>query len=757
MQQSKMDEIRIEGTVIEIIYQNPDNGYTVCEIENEEEGMFTATGYMPYLSAGESIALFGRWVEHPDYGEQFKTERYESVLPTDETAILKYLSSGVVQGIGEATAKNLIAHFGSETLEIMLNNPSRLSEIRGISPKKAEKIGAAFLELQSMQGIVMYLQQFNIGASVAMRVQKALGRSAVERIKANPYILTDMVDGIGFKTADEIAFFQGMPKNSPLRIKHGVKFLLMNAAYVSGHTYLLQNELAADASKRLGVTWEEAQNGIAELVVSHSVYLEDSPEGKRCVLGIFYSAESYVARRLASMSVTEPKHMTDRAKVEEIMAKAEEMSGIELAPEQKAAVMTAAEKSCMVITGGPGTGKTTIIKTIISVMHSLEQEIALAAPTGRAAKRMSEVTGCDAKTIHRLLGMKPSDEEAKYTHDENDPLEADVVIVDEASMIDILLCSALLKAIKPGAKLILCGDADQLPSVGPGNVLRDIIASEIVPTISLQHIFRQAQESLIVVNAHRINHGEMPFMGEKDKDFFYLKRHSPEIITQTVTELYKVRLPRTYGIDPISKVQVLSPSKKGGAGTVALNAELQFAMNPPDMLKTEYRYGSTTFRVGDKVMQIKNDYDIMWIRENGEIGTGIFNGDMGIIESMSLKDKTMTILFDEDKEVEYPFANLDKLELAYAVTVHKSQGSEFSVVILPVCSFAPMLMYRNLLYTAVTRARDMVIIVGRAEEVARMVRNNEQHTRYTGLRGKLAAIKNMFETDIQTYEQEGIE
>lgn len=741
-----MEELRIVGTVTEIIYQNPDNGYTVCEIENEDEGIFTATGYMPYLSVGESVALVGCWVEHPDYGEQFKTESYETLLPTDETAILKYLSSGIIPGIGEATAKNLVAHFGTDTLDIMLNHPKRLAEIRGISPKKAEKISAAFLELQSMQGIVIYLQQFNIGASVAMRVQKALGRNAVERIKDNPYILSDMVDGIGFKTSDEIAFFQGMPKNSPIRIKHGIKYLLLDAAYTGGHTYLEEKSLVGLAAKRLDVTPEEATDGISELVLSHNVYVEDSEEGRRVSLGVFYSAENYVARRLASMSLSLPQYMPEIEEVERIIAATELEENISLAPEQKAAVMTATENSCMVITGGPGTGKTTIIKTIMSVMHSLAQNIALAAPTGRAAKRMSTVTGFEAKTVHRLLGMKPSDDEAKFTYDASNPLDADVVIVDEASMLDIQLTYALLQAVKPGAKLILCGDADQLPSVGPGNVLRDIIASGIVKTISLKHIFRQAQESLIVMNAHSINRGEMPVLDCKTGDFFFLARRSPDIITQTVTELYKVRLPKSYNIDPISKIQVLSPSKKGPAGTIAINKELQYAMNPPDMLKTEYRYGNTIFRVGDKVMQIKNDYDIIWTRENGELGTGIFNGDMGIIESMSLKDKIMTIMFD-DREVEYPFTNLDRLELAYAVTVHKSQGSEFPVVILPISSYAPMLMYRNLLYTAVTRARDMVVVVGRSEEIAKMVKNNDQHIRYTGLCERLRVIKDMIEEE----------
>ncbi len=737
---NSMDEVRVVGIVVEIIYQNSENGYTVCEVENEDDGIFTATGYMPYLSAGETIALNGFWFEHPDYGEQFKAESYESLLPTDKAAILKYLSSGIISGIGAATAKNIVTHFGEETFDVMLNDPKRLAEIRGISAKKAEKIGEAFLQLQSMQGIVMYLQQFNIGASAAMRVQKMFGQNAVDKIKENPYILADFVEGIGFRTADEIAFFQGMPKNSPVRIRHGVKYILRDAAYSGGHTYITEKQLILLASKRLDITAEEAADGISSLALSHSVYIEEFAGEKRVSLKSLYAAEAYVARRIWSMSHTLPKYIPEQETIDEVILKAEKTGNITLAEEQKLAVQISAERSCMVITGGPGTGKTTIIKTIIKLMQTLAQEIVLAAPTGRAAKRMTAVTGgIEAKTLHRLLGMKPSEDDLVFTYNETNPMTADVVIVDEASMIDIQLMSALLSAIKPGAKLILCGDADQLPSVGPGNVLRDIIASEAVKTVALGHIFRQATESLIVVNAHRINNGEMPYLGIKDRDFFHLQRRMPEHITQTVADLYKYRLPKSYNIEPVSKIQVLSPSKKGAAGTIALNRELQYAMNPPDILKAEHRSGNTIFRVGDKVMQIKNDYDIMWQKENGEVGSGIFNGDMGIIEDISLKDKMMTILFD-DKEVEYPFVNLDRLDLAYAVTVHKSQGSEFPVVILALARNAPMLMYRNLLYTAVTRAKELVVIVGKSEEVKRMVESCDKHTRFTSLRERLIEI-----------------
>lgn len=738
------EEIRIEGTVCSIIYQNQDNGYAVCDIESEAEGLFTATGCMPYISEGESVALVGAWGEHPDYGTQFCVSYYESVLPTDEKAIIKYLSSGIVSGVGAATAKNLVAHFGTKTLEVMLNQPERLTEIKGISPKRAEKISASFLELQSIQGIIIFLQQFNITSATAMRVQQKLGSAAVEMIKENPYILADMVDGISFKKADEIAHFQGLPKNSPMRIKAGIRYFLTAAAYNSGHTYLPREELISETETRLGVKREEVEDAISGLMLIHSVFTEEFGGEKRCMLHSLYTAEHYIARRLATMSASEPKYVIEPEKIDRIIAEAEAEEQINLAKEQKQAVMTAVEKSCMVITGGPGTGKTTIIKTILKTMEEISQRVVLAAPTGRAAKRMSSVTGHEAKTIHRMLGVKSSDDtRTSFTHNEAEPLEADVIIVDEASMIDVQLMYALMLAIKPGAKLILCGDANQLPSVGPGNVLRDIIAAGVISVISLEHIFRQASESLIVVNAHRINRGEMPYLAAKDKDFFYInKRHFYEI-RETIVSLYCFRLPNRYNQDPKTGIQILSPTKRGAAGTICLNHEIQGIVNPADITKNEYKYGTKLFRDGDKVMQIKNDYDIVWSRPNGEVGTGIYNGDMGVIESISQKDKLMTVIFDDDKEVEYPFSNLDRLELAYAVTVHKSQGSEFPIVIMPVCEFAPMLMYRNLLYTAVTRAKQMVILVGNADSIIKMVKNCDQHKRYTGLYDKLETIKKM--------------
>lgn len=730
---------RVEGNVVEIVYTNPENGYTVCEIDSREEGMFTATGYMPYLSEGERIVITGMWVTHPEYGEQFKAEFYESVLPTEDDAVVRYLSSGIVPGIREATAIKLVEHFGGEVLNIMLTDPVRLSEIKGISRKKAEKIGEDFANLQSVQGIVMFLQQYKVSANKAIKVHQVLGTNAVELIKKNPYILSDMVDGISFKTADNIAYLMNIPKNNPERVRSGLRYFLSQAAYASGHTYLPEDMLKEHGAYHLSISADEAENGLNSLVLDKSIYF-DTIDGKRvCYLSGLANAENYVTLRLASLASNGPQCSMDDKALDEKISELTESDGITLAPEQFLAVQTAAHSGCMVLTGGPGTGKTTTINMIIRLLQSMRLNIALTAPTGRAAKRMSEVCGMEAMTIHRLLGVQRTDGENGHVfiHNEENPLAADVIIVDEMSMIDISLMDAFLKAVKRGARVIMSGDADQLPSVGPGNVLRDIISSGLVPVIRLARIFRQAQESLIVVNAHRINHGELPDLSRTDSDFFFLSRGSSELTIQTIADLYRFRLPKSYGLNPLTDIQILSPSKKGIAGVVSINNLIQKEINPPDIMKQEISYGKTVFRVGDKVMQTKNNYDITWIRENGEEGNGIFNGDMGKIAGISTADKCMSVVFDEDKLVQIDFSCLDELELAYAVTVHKSQGSEFPVVIIPMCRFSPMLMCRNLLYTAVTRAKKIVVLVGNAEAAARMVLNDKESVRYTGLEEKL--------------------
>ncbi len=736
------NKVEISGNVAEIIYSNTENGYTVCEIDSIKEGMLTATGYLPYISEGDNLCMVGEWVVHPDYGEQFKVNSFEKVMPADEESIYRYLASGVVKGVREVTAKKLVDKFGAKTLEIMLNEPAKLAEISGISKKKALEIGESFLKLQSVQNIIMFLQKFGVSANFAMKVHKVLGINAVEMIKNNPYILADKIDGISFKTSDNIAFVTGIAKNSIERIRAGIKYILSAAAYNSGHTFLPKTLLVEDAAYHLQITEEEAESGIASLMTDHSLYTEEIEKIQACYLSGFLSAENYIAKRLVSLSLAEQKFGMTDSQSEECIDEIEKNEGVELAYEQRNAVITALKCGCCVITGGPGTGKTTTINTIIKLMEKLRLSIALAAPTGRAAKRMSEVTGHEAKTIHRLLGVIADNENA-FTHDETNPLTADVIILDEVSMVDVPLMNAFLRAVKNGARVIFSGDSDQLPSVGPGNVLGDIISSGIIPVIRLERIFRQAEESLIVVNAHRINRGEMPELSAKNKDFFFLRRKDAEQTAKTITDLYKNRLPSSYHINPIASIQVLSPSKKGAAGTVMLNKAIQQAVNPPDILKVQYQYGQTVFRAGDKVMQIKNNYDIPWMRGNGEHGTGIFNGDMGIISDISTKDKMMTIIFDEDKEVEYQFSFLDELDLAYAVTVHKSQGSEFPIIVMPVCTFAPALMCKNLFYTAVTRAKTMVVLVGGEAAVERMVKETNMRHRYTGLAYKLKCAENV--------------
>ena len=734
--------ITVTGTVEEIIYTNPDNGYTVCVIDSAEESIFTATGYMPFISEGESVALSGNWTQHPDYGEQFKAEYYETVLPSDEEAIIKYLGSGIISGIREATAKKLVAHFGTEILDIMLQNPERLAEIKGISREKAEKIGKSFAEARSMQNVVMFLQQYSITANMAVKIHSVLGSNAVEMIKKNPYILADMVDGIAFKTADTIAFNMGMPRNSLDRIKAGVKHILRDAAFTSGHVFLPKTVLIEHSVYTLKVEESEVEAAISALVGSKDIFPDNVGGINAYYLYEYYEAEYYISRRLIALVNSEQKFTMNENEAERAIDEYEAESDIHLATEQRSAVVTALMSGCMVLTGGPGTGKTTTINTIIKLLEDLKLSIALAAPTGRAAKRMSQITGCEAKTIHRLLGVqRASDGYNVFTHNEENPLSADVIILDEVSMIDITLMSAFLKAVKRGARVIFSGDADQLPSVGPGNIIHDMIESKTIPVIQLNQIFRQAEESLIIVNAHRINHGELPELKEHASDFFFLKRRTPEESAYTIADLFKNRLPKSYGVDPLSSIQIISPTKKGLAGTVALNKLLQSHINPYDELRPQYVYGSITFRVGDKVMQTKNNYDIPYTREKGEDGTGIFNGDMGIIEAIFVRDKLMVIVFDEDKRVEYPFTNLDELDLAYAITVHKSQGSEFPIVVMPVCSFAPMLMSRNLFYTAVTRAKDMVVLVGSEKTVANMTMNNQYRERFTGLCEKLVAVR----------------
>lgn len=736
-----MNRIVIDCVIDNIVYQNAENGYVICEVSSKEEGDFYAVGYMPTARPGESASLTGDWVNHPEYGEQFKVELYETIMPKEETAIIKYLSSGVIKGVREATAKKLYEAFGDSVFDVLTNEPEKVEKIKGIGHDRAVTICKSFNEQRSVQNIVMFLQQYSISANTAIKIHKIFGSEAVSVIKENPYALANAVDGISFKTADAIAYNIGIPKNSPERIACGVVYYLREAAYTNGHAYLPRGVIKEHTVYNLDITETEAENAISELIADRDIILDKIDNNEVLYLYGMYHDEKYIANRVVEIATTESKYAISASRAEEEVDEFERDNGIKLAKKQREAVVTALSSGFMVLTGGPGTGKTTTINAIISIMENLNIKVALAAPTGRAAKRMSQVTGRDAKTVHRLLGAQMVGNTHTFSRDEENPLDCDVIILDEASMVDTSLMASFLRAVKPGGRIILSGDSDQLPSVGAGNVLRDIIASGVVSTVKLSDIFRQSEESLIIVNAHKINNGEMPELGDRTRDFFFMKRANPSDVATTVTELYKSRLPKTYGLNPMSDIQILSPTKKGITGTVELNRILQMSINPPSQSKNEYKYGQTVFREGDKVMQTRNNYDIEYTTENGEDGVGIYNGDMGIVDSIHTQERYMIITFDDGKIIEYPFTSVEDLDLAYAITVHKSQGSEFSYVVIPLSTYMPMLMTRNLFYTAITRAKTMVILVGSDRIVENMTKNNTYTKRFTGLLDRLIRQK----------------
>ena len=736
-----MNRIVIDCVIDNIVYQNAENGYVICEVSSKEEGDFYAVGYMPTARPGESASLTGAWVNHPEYGEQFKVELYETIMPKEETAIIKYLSSGVIKGVREATAKKLYEAFGDSVFDVLTSEPEKVEKIKGIGHDRAVTICKSFNEQRSVQNIVMFLQQYSISANTAIKIHKIFGSEAVSVIKENPYALANAVDGISFKTADAIAYNIGIPKNSPERIACGVVYYLREAAYTNGHAYLPRGVIKEHTVYNLDITDTEAENAISELIADRDIILDKIDNNEVLYLYGMYHDEKYIANRVVEIATTESKYAISASRAEEEVDEFERDNGIKLAKKQREAVVTALSSGFMVLTGGPGTGKTTTINAIISIMENLNIKVALAAPTGRAAKRMSQVTGRDAKTVHRLLGAQMVGNTHTFSRDEENPLDCDVIILDEASMVDTSLMASFLRAVKPGGRIILSGDSDQLPSVGAGNVLRDIIDSDVVSTVKLSDIFRQSEESLIIVNAHKINNGEMPELGDRTRDFFFMRRANPSDVATTVTELYKSRLPKTYGLNPMSDIQILSPTKKGITGTVELNRMLQLSVNPPSQSKNEYKYGQTVFREGDKVMQTRNNYDIEYTTENGEDGVGIYNGDMGTVDSIHTQERYMIITFDDGKIIEYPFTSVEDLDLAYAITVHKSQGSEFSYVVIPLSTYMPMLMTRNLFYTAITRAKTMVILVGSDRIVENMTKNNTYTKRFTGLLERLIKQK----------------
>lgn len=722
--------LSIEGSVEKIIYQNEENGYTVCEIFTPSDEIFTLVGNMPYLSEGETVSALGSWVNHATFGKQFKVEFYEKQLPATETAILKYLASGAVRGIGKVTARRIVSQFGADSFEVIEHNPQWLSEIPGISPKKAEQISASFAAQFGMRNVMMFCREY-FGPTTAVRIYKKWGNGAVERIKQNPYILCGEIYGVGFEKADAIAKDLGMKKNAPERIAMGLKYVLMHNAASNGHSFLPLDKLCAVAKRLLSCEMNEIEDEAAALETRGEIVCVRH-EGMKCAyLRDYYEAEKYTAEKLCALDRA-GKNLGDD-NVLSLISMVERESNMEYAVLQKRAICQAASNGVFILTGGPGTGKTTVVRAIIRVFDAMRLRIALAAPTGRAAKRMSQSAGEEAKTVHRLLEMEyGAEDKLRFRKNEKDQLEDDVIIIDEASMLDLMLTDALLKAIKPGARLILIGDVNQLPPVGAGHVFDDIIKSDRFATVELTHIFRQAQESLIVTNAHAVNHGEYMNLESKSGDFFFLPRQEDAQTAATIAELCKKRLPKSYGLTVFDGIQVITPSRKGDAGTEMLNSALQSVINPPTRGKAEKKVRDFTLREGDKVMQIKNNYDIEW-NKNGTQGFGIFNGDIGVIKKIDLSEELITVDF-EDKICEYDYTMLDELELAYAITVHKSQGSEYPIVIMPLYRYTPKLLTRNLLYTAITRAQGIVILVGNGEVAKAMVDNNRQTKRYTGLR-----------------------
>lgn len=722
--------LSIEGSVEKIIYQNEENGYTVCEIFTPSDEIFTLVGNMPYLSEGETVSALGSWVNHATFGKQFKVEFYEKQLPATETAILKYLASGAVRGIGKVTAQRIVSQFGADSFEVIEHNPQWLSEIPGISPKKAEQISASFAAQFGMRNVMMFCREY-FGPTTAVRIYKKWGNGAVERIKQNPYILCGEIYGVGFEKADAIAKDLGMKKNAPERIAMGLKYVLMHNAASNGHSFLPLDKLCAVAKRLLSCEMNEIEDEAAALETRGEIVCVRH-EGMKCAyLRDYYEAEKYTAEKLCALDRAGKNLGEDN--VLSLISMVERESNMEYAVLQKRAICQAASNGVFILTGGPGTGKTTVVRAIIRVFDAMGLRIALAAPTGRAAKRMSQSAGEEAKTVHRLLEMEyGAEDKLRFRKNEKDQLEDDVIIIDEASMLDLMLTDALLKAIKPGARLILIGDVNQLPPVGAGHVFDDIIKSDRFATVELTHIFRQAQESLIVTNAHAVNHGEYMNLESKSGDFFFLPRQEDAQTAATIAELCKKRLPKSYGLTVFDGIQVITPSRKGDAGTEMLNSALQSVINPPARGKAEKNVRDFTLREGDKVMQIKNNYDIEW-NKNGTQGFGIFNGDIGVIKKIDLSEELITVDF-EDKICEYDYTMLDELELAYAITVHKSQGSEYPIVIMPLYRYTPKLLTRNLLYTAITRAQSIVILVGNGEVAKAMVDNNRQTKRYTGLR-----------------------
>ena len=724
---------KLAGYVEHIIYRNTDNGYTVLNLVSGEDEI-TCVGIFSTIAEGENIEATGDYTDHPTYGTQFKVVSFEEKAPEDQEAIERYLGSGAIKGIGLAMAARIVRRFREDTFRIIEEEPERLAEVKGISERKAMEIASQVNEKRDLRQAMIFLQQFGITMNLAVKIYNKYGQEVYGILKENPYRLADDIEGVGFRTADDIAAKAGIRTDSDFRVRSGILYTLLQASG-EGHTFLPQEELTAKTSELLGIDKDIIEKNYMDLSIERKIIMKQSGEQTQIYSASFYYMEANTATMLRELDIA---YDVADAEIEQRIHNIEKQTGMQLDEHQVQAVKEAVRNGLLVITGGPGTGKTTTINTIIRFFESEGMDIFLAAPTGRAAKRMSETTGFEARTIHRMLelngGMEGS---AGFERNETNPLETDLVIIDEMSMVDITLMNSLLKAIAPGTRLILVGDINQLPSVGPGSVLKDIIQSEAFNVVMLTKIFRQASTSDIIVNAHKINRGEEVSLDNKSMDFFFLKRYEADIIINVVLQLVKQKLPKFVDATPYD-IQVLTPMRKGLLGVERLNGILQQYLNPPDQSKREKEHGDMVFREGDKVMQTKNNYQLEWeictkFGLTVDKGMGIFNGDMGIITEINDFAETMTVEFDEGRKVEYSYKLLDELELAYAITIHKSQGSEYPAVVIPLLSGPSMLMNRNLLYTAVTRARKCVTLVGNDTTFNQMIQNTSQQKRYSGL------------------------
>lgn len=735
MERVMVEQTEINGIISSVIYLNDENGYAVVRMETDNGEMVTAVGCLPYIAPGEMISAEGSWVTHAQHGRQFKIEQSNRLLPTSADGIYEYLAGSTVKGIGPATAALIVDRFKEKSLDVLEMHPEKLAEIKGISITKAKDLSASFKKQAGVRRLTEFLCAYGIKPLVALKLYRAYGSAALETVHENPYIISASHIGASFAEADNLALELGIEGDSINRISAAVLFELQHNSG-NGHCFIPRDKLIAATSQLISVPADLVSDAIDSLSENGGLVCDKVANLNVCYLTELYEAETYTAERLKSMVGLKTK---SSANIERLITKLESLYDISYAPLQKQSIELALNNRILVITGGPGTGKTTILKGILSLYDELELETLLAAPTGRAAKRMSELTGREASTIHRLLGAKMAEdgETVVFSKHEGDPLNCDALVLDECSMVDITLMSSLLKALKPGCRLVLVGDADQLPSVGPGNVFSDIIRSQTVPTVRLTEIFRQKGDSRIVRNAHMINRGEHPDFEANTGDFFRLRRLKGGTAVETIVELCARRLPENMKI-PSASIQVLSPTRKGETGTVNLNKRLQAALNPPSESKKEKLFGEAVFRVGDRVIQTKNNYDTIWKTKGGVSGAGVYNGDIGTIAQIDPITETLTVDF-EDKLATYSFEMLNELEHAWALTVHKSQGSEYRAVVLALSGDVQMLLTRGVLYTAVTRAKELLIMVGDDNIAHRMIDNNKQSRRYSALRLRLIA------------------